>query len=410
MKKTNKIAYLIILPALIFIFIFSLWPVFQSATYSLFDYQLNDQTKSRLTFSHQYNLDLFKETNKYLNFYLDSELSTAALDETKEKMNTFLTEINAFEGKTLEKYSEADTVVKLSDSEKKEMENFILWAEDAVQDIYSPNDEGVTIKEDVIAVTGGYKSSMIPPNFIGLGNYTQALKDGRVRGAMANTLIFTFISVAFELVFGIMLALIMNKAMRGKGLVRTISLIPWAIPTAVSALIWLYLFNGSSGIVALIFSKIGIINQPTDLLLTSTAAMGAVIIADIWKTTPYMALLILAGLQTISADLYEASNVDGANKLQQFFKITLPMLKSSILVALLFRTLDAFRVFDLIYVLTGGGPGGSTESISIYAYKVMFAQTKFGYGSALTILIALCVAVICFIYIRVLDVDITSRD
>ncbi len=408
--KHDKIAYFLILPAMIFIFVFSLWPVIQSATYSLFDYQLNDQTKSRLTFDHQYNLDLFKETNKYLNFYLDSELSTAALEETKEKINVFLSEINAFEEKILERYKNKGTVVKLSDEEQKEMEAFLFWAENAVLDIYAVDDAGVTIKEDVIAVTQGYKSSMISPNFIGLGNYTQAIKDGRVRGAMTNTLIFTFISVGFELVFGIMLALIMNKAMRGRGLIRTFSLIPWAIPTVVSALIWLYLFNGSSGIVATIFAKIGLINQPTDLLLTSTAAMGAVIIADIWKTTPYMALLILAGLQTISNDLYEASNVDGANKLQQFFKITLPMLKSSILVALLFRTLDAFRVFDLIYVLTGGGPGGSTESISIYAYKVMFAQTKFGYGSALTILIAICVAVICFFYIKILDVDITSRD
>jgi len=138
--------------------------------------------------------------------------------------------------------------------------------------------------------------------------------------------------------------------------------------------------------------------------------MGAVIIADVWKTTPYMALMILAGLQTIPASYYEAAAMDGATKIQQFFMITLPMLKSSILVALMFRTLDAFRVFDLIWVLTGGGPGGKTESISIYAYKTMFAQTRFGYGSAVAILLAICVGIISFIYIKVLDVDLVSKE
>lgn len=410
MNKKNNIAYLLIIPAMFFVIIFSLWPVVQSATYSLFDYQLNDPTKSRLSISHQYNLDLFKETNKYLNYYLDNEKSTASLDETKNKIDLLLGEINIYEKGIIDKYSKDIKVVKVSENELNEFKEFAEMVKVSVSEIYSLGDEGLEIGEDVIAVTGGYDSSVINPNFIGLKNYSTALKDARVRKALLNTIIFTFISVAFELVLGIMLALIMNKAMFGRGLIRAISLIPWAIPTAVSALIWQYLYNGNSGIMALIFSKIGLISKPTDLLLTSTAAMGAVIIADVWKTTPYMALLILAGLQTIPNTVYEASAVDGAHKLQQFFRITLPMLKSSILVALLFRTLDAFRVFDLIYVLTGGGPGGSTESISIYAYKAMFAQTKFGYGSALTIIIALCVAIICYFYIKVLNIDITSRE
>lgn len=410
MKKNNKIAYILILPAMVFILIFSLWPVFQSATYSLFDYQLNDQSKSKLSLSYQYNLDLFKETNKYLNYYLDGEKSVALLDETKEKIDILLEEINNFEKDVLDSFSADKKTIKVSE---KELNEFIIFADKvktSIEEIYSSNDGGLEIEEDVIAVTGGYESSIIKPNFIGFKNYSNAIKDARVRTALLNTLIFTLFSVALELVLGIMLAMIMNKAMFGRGLIRALSLIPWAIPTAVSALIWLYLYNGNSGIISLIFSKIGLISKPTDLLLTSTAAMGAVIIADVWKTTPYMALLILAGLQTIPNSVYEASAVDGAHKLQQFFKITLPMLKSSILVALLFRTLDAFRVFDLIYVLTGGGPGGSTESISIYAYKAMFAQTKFGYGSALTIIIALCVAVICYFYIKVLNIDITSRE
>lgn len=410
MKHNNKIAYVIILPALFFIFVFSLWPVVQSATYSLFDFQLNDQTKSRMTFKYQYNLDLFKETNQYLNFYLDSEASTATMQETKDKIAAFLEAVNENEQKVLTQFGEDKLVVILTDNERAQIEAYNEWAGNALKDIYAGNDEGLAIKDDVLAVAEGYNTAIISPNFIGFDNYINALKDKRVGIALINTTLFTLFSVAIELVFGIMLAMIMNKAMMGRGLIRSVSLIPWAIPTVVSALIWLYLYNGTSGIVAQIFSSIGLINKPTDLLLTNTAAMGAVIISDVWKTTPYMALLILAGLQTISNTLYEASDVDGANKLQQFFKITLPLLKPSILVALLFRTLDAFRVFDLIYVLTGGGPGGSTETISIYAYKVMFAQTRFGYGSALSILIALCVAAICFFYIKILDVDVTSRD
>lgn len=410
MKQNNKIAYVLILPAMFFVLVFSLWPVFQSATYSLFDYQLNDQTKSRLSTTYQFNMDLFKETNQYLNYYLDNERSTAQLNESKTKIDALLVEINAFEAAQFDKFQVEEGVIKITKEDKDEIGAFTQKVKASIEDIYSTNDKGYTIEEDVIAVATGYESSVISPNFIGLKNYTNALRDARVRTAMLNTLIFTFFSVSLELVFGIMLAMIMNKAMFGRGLIRSLSLIPWAIPTAVSALIWLYLYNGTSGIMAMIFAKIGLINQPTDLLLTSTAAMGAVILADVWKTTPYMALLILAGLQTIPNDVYEASSVDGAHKLQQFFKITLPLLKPSILVALLFRTLDAFRVFDLIYVLTGGGPGGKTESISIYAYKAMFAQTKFGYGSALTIIIALAVAIICYFYIKVLNVDIASRE
>ncbi len=196
------------------------------------------------------------------------------------------------------------------------------------------------------------------------------LKTKRVWHALYVTIFFTVISVALELVFGLALALVMNKGMKGRGMVRTFSLIPWAIPTSVAALMWAYLYNGSSGIVALVLAKLGLISQATDIMLTSTGALWSIIFADVWKTTPYMALLLLAGLQVIPTSLYESSSLDGANKWQQFVHVTLPLLKPSILVALLFRTLDAFRVFDLIWVLTGGGPGGTTESISFTHTKL----------------------------------------
>ena len=169
---------------------------------------------------------------------------------------------------------------------------------------------------------------------------------------------------------------------------------------------WSYLYDGSSGIVAHTFASVGMISEPTQLLLSAKGALGAIILADVWKTTPYMALLLLAGLQVISTSLYESSSLDGATKFQQFKYITLPLLKPSIFVALLFRTLDAFRVFDLIYVLTGGGPGGTTESISLYAYKVMFAQTRFGYGSAMVLIMAIAVGLITLVYIKLLNVQL----
>jgi multiple sugar transport system permease protein len=147
----------------------------------------------------------------------------------------------------------------------------------------------------------------------------------------------------------------------------------------------------------------------SSLLTTGSGAMFAVMFADVWKTTPYMALLLLAGLQTIPNSLYEAASIDGASKWRQFVTITLPLLKSSILVALLFRTLDAFRVFDLIYVLTGGGPANSTETISILAYKVLFSQTNFGEGSALAVIVFICVAIISAIYIKILGADFISE-
>jgi multiple sugar transport system permease protein len=226
--------------------------------------------------------------------------------------------------------------------------------------------------------------------------------------AIGNTTTFTIISVLVELVLGLAIALLINKAFIGRGLIRASILIPWAIPTAVSALMWKFLYDGQNGIVAKIFADIGLVDKMEKLLVTDTGAMFSVIFSDVWKTTPYMSLLLLAGLQTIPDSLYEAASIDGAGKWKQFIKITLPLLKSSILVALLFRTLDAFRVFDLIYVLTGGGPANSTETISILAYKVMFSQTNFGDGSALSVIVFICVAIISMIYIKFLGRDLLN--
>jgi multiple sugar transport system permease protein len=161
--------------------------------------------------------------------------------------------------------------------------------------------------------------------------------------------------------------------------------------------------------VAKLLMEIGLVSDMSALLSTRTGALASVILADVWKTAPFVALLLLAGLQTIPSALYEAAQVDGASRFKQFFHITLPLLKPTLLVALLFRTLDAFRVFDLIYVLTGGGPANSTESITIYAYKTMFAELNFGAGSALSVIVFVCVLLISMAYVKLLGGETLSR-
>lgn len=206
------------------------------------------------------------------------------------------------------------------------------------------------------------------------------------------------------------LALIMDKAIKGIGAVRTIALIPWAIPTAVSAMIWSYMYDGSYGVISKIFSVIGLIPKQSAMLLTANGAMTSVVISDVWKTAPYMALLLLAGLQVIDRGLYESASIDGAGPIKTFFRITLPLIKPSLLVALLFRTMDAFRVYDLIAILTGGGPGNGTESLSVYSYKLMFGQSNYGYGSVVVMGMAVCVAVIAVLYVKVLGAEVINND
>jgi ABC-type sugar transport system permease subunit len=201
--------------------------------------------------------------------------------------------------------------------------------------------------------------------FIGLANYLEALRDPRFWGALGHTAFFAVTSVGLELFLGLFLALAMNRAFRGRGLVRAAILIPWAIPTVVSALLWRFLFEGQSGVVNAVLVRGGVLREPLVWFIEASTAWVPVILSDVWKTTPFVALLLLAGLQNIDASLYEAARIDGASAWRQFRFVTLPLLRPAILVALIFRTLDAFRVFDLIYALTGGGPGSSTEPIAL---------------------------------------------
>lgn len=242
--------------------------------------------------------------------------------------------------------------------------------------------------------------------FVGLNNYVAIFSDKRALTSIIFTLKFTIATVSLELLFGFTAALIMNKAFRGKGLVRAAILIPWAIPTSVSALMWKFIYNDQYGLFNDILYKFGIIDSYKAWLSTADGSFMALVITDVWKTAPYMALLILAGLQMVSEDLYEAAKIDGANVLQRFRYVTLPSVKSTVLVALLFRTLDAFRVFDLVAVMTGGANG--TESVSIYAYNNLMKFLDFGYGSAMAVLIFIIVFIISLLYMRVLGDQITD--
>ena len=246
--------------------------------------------------------------------------------------------------------------------------------------------------------------------FVGLGNYAEILGDGRFWAAMGHTLFFTLTTVALELLLGLFLALAMNQAFRGRGLVRAAVLVPWAIPTVVAALLWRFIFDSQAGIANAILLDVGILDEPLVWFIRATTAWVPIILADVWKTTPFVALLLLAGLQNIPADLYEAASVDGASRGWQLWHITLPLLKPAVLVALIFRTLDAFRVFDLIYVLTGGGPGTSTEPIALYTFNTLLQNLRFGYGSALSVVVFLATFLLALLYIRGLGVNLVGRE
>jgi len=234
--------------------------------------------------------------------------------------------------------------------------------------------------------------------FVGLKNYVDIFRDNRAIESIIFTLKFTVCTVVLELFIGFGLALVMNNAFKGRGIVRAAILVPWAIPTSVSALMWKFIYNDQYGMFNDILYRFHVIDKYQAWLSTAKGSFMALIITDVWKTAPYMALLILAGLQMVPDELYESAKIDGANIIQRFFSITLPIVKGSVMVALLFRTLDAFRVFDLVSVMTGGANG--TESVSLYAYNNLMKFLDFGYGSALAVMIFVVVFIISMIYMR----------
>ncbi len=238
----------------------------------------------------------------------------------------------------------------------------------------------------------------LEPEFAGMANYVRVMGDGRFLHTLRVTAMFTVWAVSLELVLGLGFAVLMNRTFRGRGFARAVTLIPWAMPTAVLALAWVWIFNDQFGIFNDLLLRTGLLDKPVAWLGNTGTAMFSLIFADVWKTTPFMMIILLAGLQNISAELYEAAAIDGSGAWNTFFRITLPMLVPAIFLAVLFRTLQSLGIFDLVYVMTGGGPGGATETVGVYTYGTFLRYLDFGYGAALVmttfVLMALVAAAI----------------
>jgi trehalose/maltose transport system permease protein len=240
--------------------------------------------------------------------------------------------------------------------------------------------------------------------FVGLGNYITVLSSSLWWSDLGRTVLITVVSVAIELVLGMLLALVMHRALVGRGLVRTASLIPYGIVTVVAAFAWRLAFSSADGgFIPALF------NWETDPLTQTWPTIGIAILAEVWKTTPFMALLLLAGLSLVPDELHEAARVDGATAWQRFWKITIPLMKTPILVALLFRTLDAFRIFDSIYILSNTGQNRDVETVSILGYNQLLNQLNLGLGSAISVLIFICVALIAVLFIKGFGLQTSSE-
>jgi len=241
--------------------------------------------------------------------------------------------------------------------------------------------------------------------FIGFANYLEyyegewygVLADGDWWNAVYNTLYFSVISVSLEVIFGLVVALVLNASFKGRSLVRAAVLIPWAIPTIVSARMWGWMMNDQYGILNDMLMRIGLISEPLAWTANPDLVMISVVMVDVWKTTPFMALLVLAALQMLPGDCYEASRVDGIHPVKVFFKVTLPLIRPALMVAVIFRLLDALRIFDLIYVLTSNSK--DTITMSIYARQQLVDFQNVGYGSAASTLLFFMVALCTVLYI-----------
>jgi multiple sugar transport system permease protein len=238
-----------------------------------------------------------------------------------------------------------------------------------------------------------------PPRFVGLGNYVRLWQDGEARAALYFTLFFVGTSVTLELVVGLGIALVLSARFRGRGWVRAAVLVPWAIPSVVAAWIWRYLFDDYSGLLTYL-SNVSWIADPV-------WSKAVIILGDVWKTTPFTALILLAGLQEIPEDLYEAARVDGASAFRRFRRVTLPLLKPVLLVALLFRTIDAFRVFDLVYVMTQGKSG--TDVLQYLGYKALFDQGDQGYGTAVSTTVFGLIALVAVFTVKLLRTRLLEK-
>jgi trehalose/maltose transport system permease protein len=247
------------------------------------------------------------------------------------------------------------------------------------------------------SLTDANLSDLEAAGFVGLVNYYYLMLDPDWWSAVRNTLVFTGVSLITETVLGLAIALTLNAHFRGRGLLRAAVLIPWAIPTVVSAQMWNWMYHDVFGVINEGLQIVGAISEPVAWTASPDTALLAVIMVDVWKTTPFMALLLLAGLQMLPQECYESARVDGVHPVKVFFKVTLPLLKPALMVAIIFRALDALRIFDLIYVMSGNNQ--DTMSMSVYARQQLVDFQDVGYGSAAATLLFLIIALITVVYL-----------
>ena len=242
----------------------------------------------------------------------------------------------------------------------------------------------------------------IPPvgSFAGLANYRALFSDHLFLPALLHTAGFTVASVVLETIVGLGLALALNRPFRGRGLVRAAIFIPWAVPTVVSAELWKTMFDPQEGFVNYLLTALHLPLGHTTWLAGTATAWTTVLVADAWRNTPFMAILLLAGLQVIPADIYEAARIDGASGWRAFRRITLPLLKPALMVALIFRTLQSFLIFDVVYIMTGGAPGNSTNVLSYLNWQAFFVNYDFGYGGAISVALVIFAMLIAAAYVR----------
>lgn len=238
--------------------------------------------------------------------------------------------------------------------------------------------------------------------FVGVDNYTKMFSSTEWISALERTAAFTAVSILLETIVALALALMLHRAFRGRGLLRAAILVPWAVPTVVSATLWKTMFDPRAGFVDYLLGGVGLPGGHTTWLAGIWTSWAAILVADAWKNVPFMAIILLAGLQVIPNEVYEAARIDGASAWQTFRRMTLPLLKPALAVALIFRTLQAFLVFDVIYIMTGGGPGVSTETLSFLNWQTFLVGTDFGYGGAISVMLVVISLVIAAVYVRAL--------
>jgi multiple sugar transport system permease protein len=242
-----------------------------------------------------------------------------------------------------------------------------------------------------------------PAAWTGVANFLYAFRNASFQGGIINTMYFALLSIALNLLIGVLTALLLNQKFRGRAVVRTLVILPWALPTVVNAVLWRWIYNPSYGALNALLTQAHLIPDYQNWLGSADfGTMTMVVLADTWKNYGLVTILVLAGLQTIPVELYEASSVDGSNWWNNFFRITLPGIRPAILIALVLKTIDGLRVFDIIYLMTSGGPASATKTLSFYVYQEAFGFLHLGQASAFAVITVAIIGVFVYLYIRLI--------